>query len=186
MLAAAHVGVHPVDGICFRIIVGDHDRTVGAFSVLVVRRHLEIVPALHFPHERQRQFHVLFLAEALVIAELSGDIEGVAFAGRNILPEDAVIIRFALGGRKIVRDDQLHIRVFRHPVFVTALAEEVDREILADVDITFVVRPLCFAARLIEELFTSGDDIVDKGVPRGGFGRFLRVGLFGFPGVLIQ
>ena len=87
-----------------------------------------------------------------------------------------------LKSRKIVRDNELHIRIFRHAVFVPVLAEQIDREVLADIDITLVVGALGFAVRFFKQLFPRSNDIVDKGIPGcriGRFGRFVQPSCFG-------
>ena len=67
----------------------------------------------------------------------------------------------------VVGNDKFDVREFRHTEIIPVLAEEVNGEVLADVDVAAVLRTLGTSAGIVVERFCGGNDAVNKVFPCG-------------------
>ena len=93
---------------------------------------------------------------------------GIAVAGGNVLPLHAVDVGRAVRLLLVVGDHQRHVRELRHAEIAAVFAEQMHREVLADVDVAAVLRALGPAAGRVVQRFGGGKDAVDEILPRGG------------------
>ena len=118
-------------------------------------------------HEVAGQGKVFLLGKVAVVQELGRHLKGIALRGGLFLPEHAVIVGSALLRGQVVGNDQLLAGVLRHAEIVPVLAEQIGGEVLADINVPGIVRPLGLAVRLDVEVMPHGDDPVDEIVPGG-------------------
>ena len=144
-------------------------------AVIIIRRHLEEIAALHLPHKVHSPGPVFFLAFIGIVEKLRPDHKGIPLFRRHILPGDTVAVGLGFLGRQVVGDHKRHIGKGRHAVIIPVFAEKVHGEVFAYIDIARAVSRLRAAVSPLINLLSQVDHAVDQFIARFAAGSGIKV-----------